>query len=154
MEDALLVGFFNKFNCERKRESAEICNIYSGSIRMRIKLDGPQQKCNFYSTVYNSWNRSEKLRQSVLYNYNRDHGTSLRFHSIVVYVWRYNIYPLQHSLVIIATRLQEHNVQFLCLYIYTKLYLIFRLNLGTVHFSMRKMLVFPDSRDMYKSFGT
>ena len=32
-----------------------------------------------------------------------------------------------------------------------KLYLILRINFGAVHFSMTKMLVFPDS-DMYKSF--
>ena len=36
----------------------------------------------------------------------------------------------------------------------TKLYLILRLNFGAVHFSVTKMLVLPDSRDMYKSFRT
>ena len=35
-----------------------------------------------------------------------------------------------------------------------KLYLILRLILGAVRFSMTKVLVLPDSRDMYKSFGT
>ena len=35
-----------------------------------------------------------------------------------------------------------------------KLHLILGLNFGAVHFSMTKMLVLPDSRDMYKSFGT
>ena len=34
-----------------------------------------------------------------------------------------------------------------------KLYPILRLNFGAVHFSMTKMLLVPDSRDMYKSFG-
>ena len=33
-----------------------------------------------------------------------------------------------------------------------KLYLILRLNFGLVNFSMTKMLVIPDSEDMYKSF--
>ena len=35
-----------------------------------------------------------------------------------------------------------------------KLYLTLRVNFGAVHFSVTKMLVFPDSGDMYKSFGT
>ena len=34
------------------------------------------------------------------------------------------------------------------------LYLILRFNFGAVHFSITKLLVLPDSRDMYKSFGT
>ena len=35
-----------------------------------------------------------------------------------------------------------------------KLFLILRLSFGAVHFSMTKMLVLPDSRDMHKSFDT
>ena len=35
-----------------------------------------------------------------------------------------------------------------------KLYLIFKLNLGAVHFSMTKMLVLLDSRNMDKSSDT
>ena len=35
-----------------------------------------------------------------------------------------------------------------------KIYLILRLNLGAVHFSMTKMLVLPNSREMYKSLCT
>ena len=35
-----------------------------------------------------------------------------------------------------------------------KLYLIYRLKFGAVHFLMAKMLVFANTIDMYKSFGT